>query len=68
MLFPVTALRAAMHAIEKLLGELKMFGSQRDWLDHMMTRKELYDLLRYQDDHEQERRLYEHSNEPPSSD
>lgn len=49
VLFPVTALRAAMHAIEKLLGELKMFGSQRDWLDHMMTRKELYDLLRYQD-------------------
>lgn len=50
VLFPVTALRAAMHAIEKLLGELKMFGSQRDWLNHMMTRKELYDLLRYQDD------------------
>lgn len=49
VLFPVTALRAALHAIEKLLGELKMFGSQRDWLDHMMTRKELYDLLRYQD-------------------
>lgn len=66
VLFPVTALRAAMRAIDKLLAELKMFGSQRDWLDHMMTRQELYNLLRYTDYEEQERRLYEHSDEPTS--
>lgn len=66
VLFPVTALRAAMRAVEKLLAELKMFGSQRDWLDHMMTRQELYNLLRYTDYEEQERRLYEHSDEPTS--
>lgn len=50
VLFPVTALRTAAKAIEKLLVELKLFGSQRDWLDHMMTRAELYDLLRYDQD------------------
>lgn len=49
VLFPVTALRTAMRAIGELLAELKLFGSQRDWLHHMMTRQELYDLLRYRD-------------------
>jgi methylisocitrate lyase len=50
VLFPVSTLRAAMRAIEKLLAELKMAGSQRDSLDRMMTRQELYDLLRYDPD------------------
>ncbi|MBI4000752.1 MAG: methylisocitrate lyase, partial [Nitrospira defluvii] len=59
VLFPVSALRVAARAIEKLLVELKFFGSQRDWLDHMMTRQELYDLLRYENDEEQTRRPYE---------
>ncbi len=68
VLFPVTALRAAMQAVEKLLAELKLFGSQRDWLDHMMTRQELYDLLRYTEGREHERRLYEHSDERPPHD
>ena len=47
VLFPVTALRTALRAIDELLAELKLFGTQRDWLHHMMTRKELYTLLRY---------------------
>ena len=47
VLFPVTTLRTALRAIEALLAELKLFGSQRDWLRHMMTRQELYGLLRY---------------------
>lgn len=49
VLFPVTALRAAAKAVEQLLVELKLFGTQRDWLDHMMTRRQLYDLLGYED-------------------
>lgn len=47
VLFPVTTLRTALRAIEALLAELKLFGTQRDWLHHMMTRQELYRLLRY---------------------
>jgi methylisocitrate lyase len=52
VLFPVTALRTALQAIDRLLAELKLFGSQKDWLHHMMTRRELYSLLRYTDTHE----------------
>lgn len=59
VLFPVSALRAALRAVEKLLVELKFFGSQREWLDHMMTRHELYGLLRYENDEELTGRSYE---------
>jgi len=52
VLFPVTALRTALQAIERLLVELKLSGSQKDRLHHMMTRRELYSLLRYTNAHE----------------
>jgi methylisocitrate lyase len=69
VLFPVSALRTALRAIEALLAELKLFGSQRDWLHHMMTRQELYALLRYADgEKQQEERRYEHGNERASRD
>lgn len=52
VLFPVTGLRTALQAIDRLMAELKLFGSQKDWLHHMMTRRELYSLLRYTETHE----------------
>lgn len=52
VLFPVTGLRTALQAVDKLLAELKLVGSQKDWLHRMMTRRELYSLLRYKDSHE----------------
>jgi methylisocitrate lyase len=52
VLFPVTGLRTALQAIDRLLAELKMFGTQKDRLHQMMTRRELYSLLRYTDSHE----------------
>jgi len=64
VLFPVTALRTALRAVGALLAELKLFGTQRDWLHHMMTRQELYELLRYTESPEsQERWIYGHGNE-----
>ena len=67
VLFPVTTLRAAARAIEKLLFELKTFGTQRDWLSQIHTREQVYDLLRYEDYEEQERRLYDESSHPDTS-
>ncbi|MCP9448232.1 MAG: methylisocitrate lyase [Nitrospira sp.] len=49
VLFPVTALRVAARAVESVLVELKRLGSQRHLLERMQTRRELYDLLRYED-------------------
>ena len=47
-LFPVTALRAAMKAAERVFQELRRSGSQQAVLDSMQTRAELYDLLGYE--------------------
>lgn len=47
VLFPVTALRMATKAIERMLDTLHLHGSQRELVDQMHTRQQLYDLLRY---------------------
>ncbi len=47
VIFPVTLMRIAMKAIESALAELKEKGTQKDMLDRMQTRQELYDLLGY---------------------
>jgi methylisocitrate lyase len=49
VLFPVSTLRIAAKAVEEFLHDLKRFGSQKDRLPRMQTRRELYDLLRYED-------------------
>ncbi len=47
VLFPVSIMRAMLKAGELLLDELKEKGTMADYLDSMMTRKELYRLLDY---------------------
>jgi methylisocitrate lyase len=47
VLFPLTALRAALFAARDTLSQLRAKGHQRDLLARMLTRKELYDLLGY---------------------
>jgi methylisocitrate lyase len=45
--YPVTALRAALKAVQETLTDLRSRGHQRDRLPRMLTRAELYDLLDY---------------------
>ena len=47
VLYPVTLLRVSMKAVETALAILAAEGSQRELLDLMQTRQELYDLLDY---------------------
>jgi methylisocitrate lyase len=47
VLYPVTLLRVAMKAAETALTLLAADGTQRELLDLMQTRQELYDLLDY---------------------
>jgi methylisocitrate lyase len=49
VLYPVTALRSALHAAWATLAALRGQGHQRDLLPQMLTRAELYDLLIYND-------------------
>jgi methylisocitrate lyase len=47
VIFPQSAFRASMKASEKLLRALKERGTQKEWLNEMQTREELYELLDY---------------------
>ncbi len=47
VLYPVTALRAALRAAQDTLAEILQKGHQRDGLPKMLTRAGLYDLLGY---------------------
>jgi len=58
VLFPVTALRMATKAIDQMLSELRTRGSQRDLLERMHTRKQLYDLLRYAEYEQRDRQFH----------
>ncbi|MFN3649359.1 MAG: methylisocitrate lyase [Armatimonadota bacterium] len=46
-LFPMTAFRVAMKAVEEAFSRLAAEGTQQGFLDRMQTRAELYELVRY---------------------
>ncbi|MGB9755680.1 MAG: methylisocitrate lyase [Desulfurella sp.] len=47
VIFPVSALRIANKAIKEVFEFIKISGSQKNVLDRMQTREELYRLIRY---------------------
>jgi methylisocitrate lyase len=47
VLYPLTAFRAALRAVQQTLEQLKQHGHQRGLLSQMLSRQELYDLLGY---------------------
>lgn len=58
VIYPVTMLRIAMKAIAGALETIAESGTQRDIIDRMQTRQELYDLLRYADYNRYDQGLY----------
>ena len=49
VIWPASSLRVAMKSVELFYLELAKKGDARDWLDRMQSRKELYELIGYQD-------------------
>lgn len=47
VIFPVTALRVMLKAIEEFYADLLRTGTQAEWMDRMRTRAELYETLDY---------------------
>jgi methylisocitrate lyase len=58
ILYPVTALRAALRAARDTLADVLTRGHQRERLPHMLTRAELYDLLDYRGYEERDRAYF----------
>jgi methylisocitrate lyase len=48
VLFPVTLLRASLYAMKEVLKEIKEKGTQKFFVEKMMSRKEFYELINYQ--------------------
>ena len=49
VIWPASSLRVAMKCVEQFYLELAKKGDSREWLDRMQSRKELYELIGYQD-------------------
>jgi len=49
VIFPVTALRVMLKAVEEFYADLLATGTQAGWIDKMRTRQELYDTIDYAD-------------------
>ncbi len=58
VLYPVTALRAALRAAQETLAAIRQQGHQRELLGQMMSRAELYDLLDYRGYEERDRAFF----------
>ncbi|MBM81624.1 MAG: methylisocitrate lyase [Planctomycetaceae bacterium] len=59
VLFPVTTLRSAMKAVEQMLTEIMNTGTQAGQLENMQSRKELYELLGYENFDQRDRSYFE---------
>jgi methylisocitrate lyase len=64
VLYPVTAMRVAMRAVEAAMAVLADEGTQSSLLDLMQTRQELYDLLGYSGYEQRDRRYFGGGSEP----
>ena len=58
VLYPVTALRVALRAVQTVLADLLAKGHQREQMGNMMTRTEAYQLLDYAGYEERDRAYF----------
>jgi methylisocitrate lyase len=58
VIYPVTLLRLAMQSVQNGLDQIKQKGNQRDLVSQMLTRQQLYDLLRYTGYEERDRAYF----------
>ena len=49
IIFPLTAFRVMLKSVADALSKLKAEGTQETFIEEMMTRKELYEILGYED-------------------
>ncbi|ANU27578.1 methylisocitrate lyase [Planococcus versutus] len=57
VIYPVTSLRVAAKAYERVYQEIYETGSQKEKLEDMQTRKELYEVIQYHDYEEMDKEI-----------
>ncbi|ODS31925.1 MAG: Methylisocitrate lyase [Candidatus Scalindua rubra] len=56
-LFPLTAFRVMLKSVADALSKLKVEGTQEAFIEEMMTRKELYEIIGYEDYEEIDKKI-----------
>ncbi len=59
VLFPMTLFRVMAKAVEEVLLELRNQGTQKEFIERMQSREQLYDVLRYDKYDQFERQMKE---------
>ncbi len=57
VIFPLTAFRVMLKSVADALSKLKTEGAQEEFIEEMMTRKELYEVLGYEDYEEIDKKI-----------
>jgi methylisocitrate lyase len=66
-LYPLSAFRAMSRAAEAVYGTIRKQGTQKDMLDRMQTRKELYEVLDYHAYEDKLDALFTQQKNPPNT-
>lgn len=59
VIFPLTAFRVSLKSIQNTYAEIRAKGTQRDYMENLMTRSEFYDLIGYDTYEKEDRELSE---------
>ncbi|MCL5873813.1 MAG: methylisocitrate lyase [Candidatus Thermoplasmatota archaeon] len=63
VIFPLTAFRGALKKIDEMYSNLSKKGSQKNFLNEIMTRKEYYDVINYSSFEDEDKKLRQKSKE-----
>jgi methylisocitrate lyase len=58
VIYPVSTLRLAMKAVDTGLSRIQQDGTQEGIVNDMQTRKELYELTRYEEYNEFDQKIF----------
>ncbi|EQD28947.1 2-methylisocitrate lyase [mine drainage metagenome] len=58
MIYPLTAFRAMMKNLNEIYSELLTKGTQRNFIDKLMTRQDFYELIGYDDYTQEDKKAY----------
>lgn len=59
VIFPLTAFRVALKSMKNTYAEIMGTGTQREYMDNLMTRSEFYELINYNEYEKEDRELSE---------
>ncbi len=64
VIFPLTAFRASLRAMDSAYGELKRTGTQKSFVKNLMTREDFYKLIGYYEYEKEDSRIYKYKKAP----